>query len=574
MKDELEQLIAETISLTGAPPPAMLDADAPVLNDAAPEKYLVGLVGGKEVGKSSLINALVGRSISSATSFGPGTQQVIAYSHADMTDSMKELLASELPNRWQIVPHRMDELKQQVLLDLPDIDSRYAEHLQITRKMLRHMLYPLWIQSVEKYADLRPQQLLAAVADGNDPANFIFCLNKVDQISAVDAEELRSDFAKRVAMVTGMATPPRVYLLSAAHPDRFDLPELRQLLSKQKPAQVVEASRGLARKRKDRSLIRWIDRQRLPERAKRLEHLHRDAQEIAAARIAPLLLEQAIPRLIDDPAQRLAIMSPVIRTRLSRWPIVNSIDLLMSPILALVEMNLSNARSRRGDPDGYLDRAGSVSGAVQAAFAQVHQLHPELTEMYPDRRPWETTHAELATADLRNRVDQTLARQQAALAESTQSRLAILLAPIRWLLTIGALLWFPLVQPALSVFLQKNAWPAPIEMLRVAVDLISVSHLMESSVFLLIWFFGLWVLLRASSHRSVARILNTWRDAGMDEPLSLHHQAIQWIEQLSDPIRHRKERVDSLVQRVEAMRSDINGATSAESPIELEQSRA
>lgn len=56
------------------------------------------------------------------------------------------------------------------------------------------MLFPVWIQSVEKYADIQPLNLLAKVAAGNDPGNFLFCLNKMDQVSAEEAEELREDF--------------------------------------------------------------------------------------------------------------------------------------------------------------------------------------------------------------------------------------------------------------------------------------------------------------------------------------------------------------------------------------------
>src|SRR5690606_26782074 len=41
---------------------------------------------------------------------------------------------------------------------------------------------PVWMQSVEKYADRQVQELLRQVAAGNDPGNFVFVLNKVDQL--------------------------------------------------------------------------------------------------------------------------------------------------------------------------------------------------------------------------------------------------------------------------------------------------------------------------------------------------------------------------------------------------------
>ena len=54
--------------------------------------YLIGLIGGKEVGKSALVNALVGRPISESTSHGPGTEKVVAYVHEDQADSVASFL--------------------------------------------------------------------------------------------------------------------------------------------------------------------------------------------------------------------------------------------------------------------------------------------------------------------------------------------------------------------------------------------------------------------------------------------------------------------------------------------------
>src|SRR5205814_4463514 len=118
-------------------------------------------------------------------------------------EELRDLLEREVPRKYRIHTHHVDSLRQQVLLDLPDIDSLYSDHIEITRRMLRHMLFPIWIQSVEKYADQQPQKLLARVAEGNDPANFVFCLNKVDQLAqretSGEAEQLRDDYAQRLA---------------------------------------------------------------------------------------------------------------------------------------------------------------------------------------------------------------------------------------------------------------------------------------------------------------------------------------------------------------------------------------
>src|SRR5262245_55297697 len=296
MTDDVQQLVLEAIDVTGASPPALLDDDAPVLKTDQHESiYFIGLVGGKDVGKSSLVNALAGKQITAPTSFGPGTQTVIAYAHEAAADDVQRMLQREVPDRFSIITHDLGQLRRQVLLDLPDIDSKYGEHVQITRRMLRHMLYPLWIQSVEKYADLRPQELLAAVSEGNNPANFIFCLNKADYLQPQQAAELRDDYAARIERALKLASTPNVYLISAARPNEFDLPKLRQHLAREKSNDIVRSSLDLAQRRQDRSLLRWLERQRLSERCAQTIRLEQDADELAAERIAVPILQRAIP---------------------------------------------------------------------------------------------------------------------------------------------------------------------------------------------------------------------------------------------------------------------------------------
>ena len=127
----------------------------------------------------------MGRPITAVTSHGAGTEIVIAYAHGSQEPALRELLEREVPGQFRIVAHDLEHLRRQVLLDLPDIDSRYAAHLAVTRTMLRQMLYPVWVGSIEKYADQQPQAMLARVSEGNTPGNFVFCLNKVDQLGNV-----------------------------------------------------------------------------------------------------------------------------------------------------------------------------------------------------------------------------------------------------------------------------------------------------------------------------------------------------------------------------------------------------
>ena len=64
MNAEIEQLVSDAIDLTGADAPDLLAEDSPALakptSGDGEDFYLVGLIGGKDVGKSSFVNALVG----------------------------------------------------------------------------------------------------------------------------------------------------------------------------------------------------------------------------------------------------------------------------------------------------------------------------------------------------------------------------------------------------------------------------------------------------------------------------------------------------------------------------------
>lgn len=555
MTAEVRELVHETIDLTGAQPPAMLDADAPVLRAGSQGSiYLVGLVGGKDVGKSTLVNALVGQQITTPTAFGPGTEQVVAYAHESARDQLQSLLEREVPGRFTIVTHAIERLQRQVLLDLPDIDSRYGEHIQITRRMLRHMLYPLWIQSIEKYADLRPQELLSAVSEGNDPANFLFCLNKVDQLRPEQAAELRDDYASRIARAVRLPSPPNVYLISAKQPEAFDLRDLRQQLARERPADAVQQSIHLAERQQDRSMLTWLRSQGLPDRSQHLARLEQDAEELVASRVVLPLMERAIPRMLDDPGQRMAMLAPAMRARLSRWPIVNALDALLSPVLSLVQKNLSASPSGSADPDAYLE--APVAANVQAAFAQLHQLHPQLGELCQQNKLWESMCADLAAAQLRQRFVTTLERQRQSVVERARGRFGALFAPIRWLLTLGAILWFPLVQPVLSVMLQENAWEFSKRTLRVIVDSLSVTHLLQCTTFLLLWMLILWILIRWMTQSRVSRAIERWKISDDDE-LSLPGQVLQWTQEMLEPIRFRRQRVESLSRRADELHQKL-----------------
>jgi hypothetical protein len=574
MSANLEQLVNEVIDITGAPKPVIYEEDAPILSDHAIQAaqdqsfYLVGLIGGKEVGKSAMVNALVGKEITQSTPFGEGTQIVTAYAHTSQVSPLRELLDREVPGKYKIVTHDIEHLYRQVLLDLPDIDSHWAEHVEITRRMLRQMLFPLWMQSMEKYADIQPQQLLSKVAAGNAAENFVFCLNKVDQLMKQEAEqaaqELAADYAQRIMRVLGLSIPPRVFMVSALHPLDYDLPRLREMLGQQKTVQEVDQSKQAAARQQGNSVLGWIDRQNLPQHADRISHVEQNVEEVINDRLGAPILERCIPAMLDDPAHRLAILDDCLKQRCARWPFITIIQGLAAPIAGMFRRRLpiDQQRSLEGPEllaEAYLKPNGQdLAQTIQTTFAQLQQAQPMLSSLYRNKKLWEARQADLAAADLQRNIAETLTRQRAVITKRVAGRSRFPGNIIRWLLTIGALLWFPIVQPILEAILQ----PAPAATLRaIALEVVralSVTFLLKTLTFLILWFVIIWLIVRWDTSRRVDRQLQRWKITdSLDPGLSMPGQTLEWLTRQTEPVRTAREKVEDLVKRAEDLKDQL-----------------
>ena len=99
-------------------------------------------------------------------------------------------------------------------------------------------------------------------------------------------DDIKEDYADaRPQGPLGLPGVPRVFLISAISPERYELPQLRQMLAQQKSDESVRHSKELAAARQDRTLLAWVDEQALPQRAERLARLQQDAEELIAERV-------------------------------------------------------------------------------------------------------------------------------------------------------------------------------------------------------------------------------------------------------------------------------------------------
>jgi hypothetical protein len=193
-----------------------------------------------------------------------------------------------------------------------------------------------------------------------------------------------------------------------------------------------------------------------------------------------------------------------------------------------------------------------ISTLLQSAFGQLRRSQPIVGELYKANFMWEAGPADMAAGELSRRLAQTLLRQREAVRERLSGRAAWLGAPLRWLLTIGALLWFPFIQPILSTALAQNLSITKLATAALLIQVLGVDYLLKSVVFLFIWFLVLWLALRWNTQRKVARMVKKLAATDLAEPgVNLTTQSMQWMDDLLAPIREAEQRVLSLAQRIE-----------------------
>src|SRR4029079_10436707 len=169
------------------------------------DTYVLALVGGTGVGKSTLLNALAGAAgvgkptrltalpgeeISAASARRPTTSEPVAWIPTGKRAELAELLAWLGVDRTREHPAR--DLGSVAILDLPDVDSIAAEHRAKVDAVLPRVDAVAWVVDPENYS--------AAVAHAKylrtwPPriARQIIVLNRADLLNTADATRVRDD---------------------------------------------------------------------------------------------------------------------------------------------------------------------------------------------------------------------------------------------------------------------------------------------------------------------------------------------------------------------------------------------
>jgi hypothetical protein len=204
------------------------------------ETYVLALVGGTGVGKSSLLNALAGSSVSDASARRPTTAQPLAWVPRSSRTNLVGLLDWLGVPKDQVRDHRGDAPGDVAILDLPDLDSIEGAHRERVEAILPRVDAVVWVTDPEKYHDaILHDDFLADWLPRLD--RQVVVLNKTDRLSADDAERVRRDLERdltRMAGRAGRAKPVQVLPTSTRATDPPGIVPLRDWL-----AAAIEAKR-------------------------------------------------------------------------------------------------------------------------------------------------------------------------------------------------------------------------------------------------------------------------------------------------------------------------------------------
>lgn len=422
----------------------------------SPEAYVVALVGGTGVGKSTILNALAGEVVSPAGVRRPTTGVPVAWVAESAANDVRPLLDRLGIERAHT--HAGDDLRSVVIVDLPDVDSLEEGHRAIVETVLPKLDVVAWVVDPEKYADavLHDDFLREWMARLD---RQVVILNKVDRLDGEGRRRVAADLGRVVRQVVARDVP---VIRTAAADGEAGIAELRRWLADAAAAKAIVAARLAAAARASLAELRA-------------------AAAVGGTGWAPLVHESAQRRAIDGAveevlrvvdlrgSERQAVAATRARARRRG---TGPLGMLTSTIY-----RLSGREQKAADPGGYL-RAWQSRGGLTRATELVRRtitdalpgVPPALRGRYAAAGEGRDLEARFARA-----LDRVVLRHAEAEAPSSRLWPAIgLLQTANTLLLVFAVAWvilWVIARPEVASYDLPVLGPVPAPMILLFVAL-------------------------------------------------------------------------------------------------------
>ncbi len=242
--DQLERVNQELQKLLATSRPADV---TPV--HTADELMVWFLLGGKDVGKSTFLNALLGETVSEPRAeSAEGTNHFVAYVHERSREYLAARLAA-LDIEVEYHTHTSAAHERLCLIDSPDFDSRYDRHVHQVRQVLQVGVADgaVLLASHAKYKDRDYWDAFSRLFGVLTPSHILFVITKADEVADYEAK-IRADFTatitRRVASSPGengdpfSASDARVFLIDSLR-RKLDFGKLEGQLLRKMSARAV-----------------------------------------------------------------------------------------------------------------------------------------------------------------------------------------------------------------------------------------------------------------------------------------------------------------------------------------------
>ncbi len=562
LRSQLNQLNQELSRLTG------IDATALSFQAGTSEQdslFLYGIVGGKDVGKTSLINQLAGARISIDTDvLDEGTKIAVAYCHRDDLPMLQQRLAEETGRRLTYIPHERRELKNVVLIDFPDFDSRFVTHRDDVQRLSKYLQSIVWVVSPRKYGDHEFMEQLVAVAQSND--NYYVVLNKFDQLEQkAERETVRQEILTSLTRECEKRKVPspksdRLFLLSALYPERYEYSKLHdRMIRIHSPEEIAKAKIKNLTAEFEKNLAKLDDHYSLVLKIDLLEKALDFIQTRVHEEFSDDYMVTVSQRVHSQEQRRRRISGELFSRRVEGWPILRS---LFYPLAGIVSAFGGRFAFARQQGERYDSTQELFRYKNRSASARIQEIRDQIEAQFPlSLSDWEET------TNYSEMVEQACSEFLQDHEDRVTERLAVSFRPpgaFRKSLVYLPLIWFPFLQPLLYQLIQREENIVSVsglfEMLGILISLIGATSLLINLCFLLI-FYMLWLIFFYSKCARLAiqggeeEFQNTW-----------YEQFIPWVtDVLSHPLQEvrtklleKSEQLELINQKIKSELQQVN----------------